>query len=133
MRTHAMGEMTVKEIREYLKTNEGKGDNAGYRLGLCRCHGVAKSIKLGCYVARTCQKSVEDTGNYADHSAGDDVVYRHRNAVTANAALPLEVVECVCKECHKYVCAGQTANVLDKLTDKHYNHICGHDPANKAT
>ena len=63
MRTHAMGEMTVKEIREYLKTNQtiilpyGVVEQHGYHLPLsmdihnAEVPSYALAEKLGCIVA----------------------------------------------------------------------------------
>ena len=73
MRTHAMGEMTVKEIREYLKTNQtiilpyGVVEQHGYHLPLsmdihnAEVPSYALAEKLGCISEK--RLSRRKTGN----------------------------------------------------------------------
>ena len=62
----------------------------------------------------------------------NDVVHAHGNAVTADAAAPLHMIQYIRKQRHKYIGAWQTADILNKLPDEHNNHVGGEQPAHRA-
>ena len=115
-----------------LQAHEAEGDDLGHALGLLRRHRHTVH-EFGRDIARPGQEGVKERCGDPDRSHRNDIIHRHRHAVTANAALPFDMVQAVRKERHKDVGAGEPADILDKLSDEHENHAFRSHPTESAT
>ena len=114
-----------------LQTHKPKGNDPLNGLALdCRNGNTLHDLRG--HIPGTGQKTVENTGTDTHNGNRDDIVYGHSGTVTTESVLPFQMIQHICKQCHKHIGTGQTAHILDELSHQNDDHIFRGQPADGA-